>query len=182
MTIDLTKATSQVTQMIKKLPCAQGDTILPKVTSKSALTPLKADIFEKAATDVVQTAKQKVSLARNPVWKCDIPCKKDYFYRTIGDGGYQDFLETGKIRPKQNTKVNYKRAYFEKGHVNQIYAGKHGGGNYIVETNSPKIICNSVEYPHVDMLDKTSDCFRIWRRVGDIDGTPHYEIIYDGMR
>ena len=118
---------------------------------------------------------------RNPIWKCDIPCREECFYRTLGEAGYKDFLQTGKIRPKQNTKANYNKTYFEKGHINRIYAMRNGGGNYIVETNSPKIICNSSEYPHTDMLDKTTDSFRIWHRLEDMSETPHYEIVYDSM-
>ena len=181
MAINLKKVTDGVGCIAKSTLDSSVKHSLFKDVSSANLAPLKKDTFVKTAADAVQSAKPKVSLARNPVWKSDIPYDNKNYYRTLGDAGFQDFLETGKIRPKQNTKQNYQTVYFEKGHVNQIYAMRKGGGNYIVETNSPKMICNSVEYPHLDSLDKLADSFRIWRRVGDLNGVPHYEVVFDSM-
>lgn len=181
MTVNLIKKVADgIGQVAGSIGNFQPKVSLLKDVNPRNLQPLSQDVFQKGQTNAIKTT-SKVSLARNPVWKCDIPCKDEYFYRTLGDGGYQDFLESGKIRPKQNTKVNYETTYFEKGHVNQIYAMRGGGGNYIVETNSPRMIIQNGSYPHVDELDKASDSFRIWHRVGDNNGTPHYEIVYDSM-
>jgi hypothetical protein len=54
-------------------------------------------------------------------------------YRFIGELGYADFLESGIIRPAQNTKQAYDAAYFMKGKSSGRY-GRGDSGAYIVET------------------------------------------------
>jgi hypothetical protein len=54
-------------------------------------------------------------------------------YRFIGKLGYADFLESGIIRPAQNTKQAYDAAYFMKGKSSGRY-GRSDSGAYIVET------------------------------------------------
>jgi hypothetical protein len=54
-------------------------------------------------------------------------------YRFIGKLGYADFLESGIIRPAQNTKQAYDAAYFMKGKSSGRY-GRGDSGAYIVET------------------------------------------------
>ena len=119
---------------------------------------------------------KRLTLDRNPLFQCDIPYQPDSFYRMIGEGGYQDFLETGTIRAKQGTKQNYPEIYFEKGRANNIYASK-GGSQYIVESRSKRIEESEAHYPRTEMLEKAKDTFRIWHRTSN----GGYEIVYDTM-
>ncbi len=123
---------------------------------------------------LIRQKSKKITLARNPVFMCDIPYQPKSFYRMIGEGGYRDFLETGTLRPKQNTKENYSVIYFEKGHANNIYSG---GSEYIVESQAKRIEEGEGHYPKADMLEKDKDTFRIWHRT--TNGS--YEIVYDTM-
>lgn len=135
--------------------------------------------LERGCSPIKKTA---INLARNPMFNCDIPYNQEHFYRTIGNDGYKDFLETGIIRAKQNTKFNYQKIYFEKGYVNSIYT-KKGGSEYIVESNSSKIkITQDGAYPSCESLNSKTDSFRIWHRLAqDKNGIPSYEIIFDSL-
>ena len=117
-----------------------------------------------------------LSLDRNPLFLCDIPYQPNSFYRMIGEEGYQDFLNTGIIRPKQDTKQDYPEIYFEKGRANNIYARKRGC-MYILETNSKRVRESEGHYPCADMLEREKDPFRIWHRTE----SGGYEIVYDTM-
>ena len=119
---------------------------------------------------------EKIILNRNPVYDCDIPYKKDSYYRGIGETGYQDFLETNSLRARQNTKVNYDVAYFESGKVNNIYVRNPSAQAYIAETNSSLIIEESGSYPHAKLIP-SSEPMRIWHK-NEMGG---YEIVYDTM-
>ncbi len=119
---------------------------------------------------------ERITLDRNPVFESNIPYQPNSYYRMIGENGFQDFLMTGLIRPKQNTKENYSEIYFEKGRANNIYS-RNGGAMYILESSSKRIQEGEAHYPKADMLEKDKDPFRIWHRLPSGD----YEIVYDTM-
>ncbi|MBR6162896.1 hypothetical protein IKQ26_03260 [bacterium] len=123
---------------------------------------------------LIRQKPKKITLDRNPIFMCDIPYQPNSFYRMIGEGGYRDFLETGTVRPKQNTKENYSVIYFEKGRANNLYSG---GSEYIVESQAKRIEEGDAHYPKADMLEKDKDTFRIWHRTQ----SGSYEIVYDTM-
>jgi hypothetical protein len=58
--------------------------------------------------------------------------RPDRFYRFIGEGGYQDFLDSGMIRPRQGTKQGYEIPYFMSGKSSSRY-GQGESGRYLVE-------------------------------------------------
>ncbi len=119
----------------------------------------------------------KITLDRNPLWDCDIPYQKNNYYRMIGDGGYNDIVENGVIRPKQDTKANYECSYFEKGRANAIYA-KRGGANYILELPDCKqLIKKEASYPAMYEVKSGEVPHRIWHLTDD----KHYEIVYDSI-
>lgn len=123
----------------------------------------------------IRKPSEHVRLERNPLYQCDIPYQPQSFYRMLGQGGFDDMLTSGIIRPKQNTKENYSMIYLEQGRANNIYA-RRGGGEYILESSSSKIIQGDGSYPHTETLDPKSDPIRIWHKTQD-----GYEIVYDTM-
>ena len=147
-----------------------------EIISKIKLDDLKQLEQIKEYNKQIRQKPKTLSLDRNPLFQCDIPYQPNSFYRMIGEEGYQDFLNTDIIRPKQNTKQDYQEIYFEKGRANNINERK-GGCIYILETNSKRVRESENHYPSADMLEKDKDSFRIWHR------TPSgsYEIVYDTM-
>jgi len=144
-----------------------------KTTELTEIEKLLLQQIKKYNEQIRQEPTGELLLMRNPLYECNILYQEKNFYRMIGDLGYEDFINTGLIRAKQNTKQNYDMAYFEQGRANNIYA-RRNGASYIVETDSDKIQTGTDCYPHVDKLTK-DDSIRIWKRTNDRE----YEIVYD---
>jgi hypothetical protein len=100
-------------------------------------------------------------------------------YRFIGELGYADFLESGIIRPAQNTKQAYDAAYFMKGKSSGRY-GRGDSGAYIVETTPVEGAWRnddaSVYITPNSPLTK-NDKIRIYKRKED----GSYEVVLDNI-
>jgi hypothetical protein len=100
-------------------------------------------------------------------------------YRFIGELGYADFLESGIIRPAQNTKQAYDAAYFMKGKSSGRY-GRGDSGAYIVETTPVEGAWRnddaSVYITPKSPLTK-DDKIRIYKRKED----GSYEVVLDNI-
>lgn len=120
----------------------------------------------------------KVILDRNPLWNCDIPYQEKNYYRMIGRGGFDDIIQSGKIRPKLNTKCNYDASYFEVGRANAIYARK-GGAEFILEIpeKCQQMIIEKNTYPRMMPVNSSEIPHRIWHLTDD----KKYEIVHDSI-
>jgi hypothetical protein len=120
------------------------------------------------------------SSAVNPL--NNILYRPDRAYRTLGQGGYDDFLNTGLLRAKPNTRQAYADTYFSKGVTDPRFM-RRGGDKYIAESlldETWKTLPGSKEYPYMkpaESLSKTSP-LRVFEK--QQDGA--YKIVFDNLK
>lgn len=115
--------------------------------------------------------------------KDNILYRPDRAYRFIGEEGYKDFVESGLIRAKPDSKQGYDVPYFMKGKTSSRYAGK-GGDKYVVEAipNKEKWKGAAITFdedPYVGPNEglNSADEIRIYKKKED--GT--YEVVLDNI-
>ncbi len=121
-----------------------------------------------------------VSLDRNLPFESAYEYNPDYFYRFIGRSGYEDFLETGVLRPAADSKQDYSKAYFYKGHPLKRYASRAGHENYFVEADreGAGIVEPEEGYPYTEEPLSSDKKFRVVR-VDTLTG--EIQVVYDSI-
>lgn len=121
--------------------------------------------------------KPKVSLERNNPYKCNIPYRKDHFYRAVDQKAYEDFIKNGEM---VGSKHDF--AYFQKGFANERYVA-HGRIKPIIIETDDRAGFETDErtgYAKVTTIKK-SDVengkipLRIWQHQGNNNWVPIYD-------
>lgn len=120
-----------------------------------------------------------VSLDRNTAFESGLEYDKENFYRMIGERGYEDFLETGLFQPAQDTKQEYQKAYFFKGHPLNRYAVNGSRIQYFIEVKPKAGMFTEDEsgYPYPNRPLTSQDKIRVYRH-SETDGI---EIVFDSF-
>lgn len=123
-----------------------------------------------------------VNLDRNVPFESGLEYNPEYYYRMIGQSGYEDFLSSGQIQAKQDSKQEYEKAYFFKGAPINRYAQKTGDFDYFVEVNpgDEELFSESApgQYPHSIRNISKDDNIKIYK-TNVLDRTS--EVVFDGM-
>ena len=121
-----------------------------------------------------------VNLDRNLSFDSGLEYNKDHFYRMIGESGYDDFLDTGFIQAKADSKQQYDKAYYFKGQPLNRYSS-NSRVNYFVEVK-PTDDLFSVEgeagYPFSTRHITSNDEIRIYRHSAS-DGV---DVVFDSFK
>jgi hypothetical protein len=108
-----------------------------------------------------------VNLDRNLPFESGVEYNPEYYYRMIGEQGYHDFVERGVIAPKPNSKQEYEKAYYFKGHPLVRYAENGSATQYFVEVDpgDEKLFEVSApgQYPHSTVEISNNNKIRIYR-------------------
>lgn len=121
-----------------------------------------------------------VNLDRNIPFESGIQYNPEYYYRMIGQEGYEDFLEFGAIRARQSTKQSYDNAYFFKGAPLSRYAETKSEIQYFIEVNPDgnELFEVSAEgqYPHPKEDISSNNKIKIYKV--DVTGS---HVVFDNM-
>lgn len=122
----------------------------------------------------------RVSLDRNLPFESGIEYHKDHYYRMIGESGYDDFLETGTIQAKQDSKQGYERAYYFKGCPIDRYSNRRARVQYFVEVKPTEGLFDQVGvgYPFSVRPVTSTDQIRVYK-YSVSDGA---EIVFDSFK
>lgn len=129
--------------------------------------------FEKPA------AAKGINLDRNIPFESGLEYNKDHYYRMIGQSGYDDFLDTGTLQPKSESKREYRKTYFFKGQPLSRYAETQSRIQFFVEVKPSEGLfeVDGDGYPYTTRVITTKDQLRIYRH-SQLDGT---EIVFDSF-
>lgn len=119
-----------------------------------------------------------INIDRNLPFEAGIEFNPEHLYRMIGESGFQDFLQEGRIRPAENTKQEYQKSYYHKGHPLKRYAVT--GTNYFIEARPEEGLFETQQgsYPYSSRDITKDDEIRIYK-VSE-DGTA--ELVFDSFR
>jgi folate-dependent tRNA-U54 methylase TrmFO/GidA len=120
-----------------------------------------------------------VNLDRNLPFESGVEYNKEHYYRMIGENGYDDFIDTGLIRAKEESKQDYDTAYFFKGAPIERYSNKQSRVQYFVEVRPSEGLfsANEAGYPSSTRPVSSNDEIRIYRHSVS-DGV---EVVFDSF-
>lgn len=90
-----------------------------------------------------------VDMNRNRSTLTGISVQPDHRYRMIGQSGFEDFLSSGTVRARQNTKKAYEAPYFGPAPLDR-YRQRNAPHDYVAEVHQSKVADsgNGYEIPH----------------------------------
>ncbi len=106
-----------------------------------------------------------VNLDRNLPFESGLEYNKEHFYRMIGQSGYDDFLDTGTIQQKQESKQAYPKTYFCQGQPLNRYAENQSRVHFFAEVKPAEGLfeTDGEGYPYAARAITTADELRIYR-------------------
>ena len=112
-----------------------------------------------------------INLDRDTPLESGLEYNPNFYYRIIGESGYNDFLETGEFRAAQNTKQDYDKVYYFQGHPLARYARGVNDVFFLeVDPDGEELFSNQDKYRHSLRNINKKDKIRIYK-VSVVDKT-----------